>query len=120
LANPTIEEQLVTLLSSVTGGQIFPSDAGENPQVFPYLVYERQPSPVENVLNGNPPADNTVFVFNCWGRTHAEARAFAAAITPVMRAWVYLPVQKISDHDIFEADVKMHRVMQEWSVWVPA
>ncbi|KAA1015973.1 DUF3168 domain-containing protein [Paraburkholderia panacisoli] len=117
----TLQEQLVALLGPLAPGGISPSVAIQN-VTFPYLVYRRMPTHVENVLDpgGNPPADNTIFEISCWARTYPDAVNLAAAVTQAMLGWSVPNIKRMGDHDLEEADVKCFRVVQEYSIWVPA
>lgn len=113
----TIQEQLTALLNGVVAGGIYPMSAAQN-DTFPYLVYQRVGSPIENTLsgNGNPPINNTRFQIDAWGRTYADAVNAAAAVRSAMAAWSVQNVQ-LHEHDEYESDMKAYRVIMDYSVW---
>ena len=113
----TIQEQLFTLLDPLAAGGASPEVQVQN-DVYPYIVYRRLISPINNILdgNGNPPINNTVFEVTSWAQTYAAAVSLAALVSAAMRGW---NVQNVMtrEHDQFESDVRLFRVIQEFSVW---
>ncbi len=113
----TIQETLQALLDPLAAGGSSPEEAVQN-STLPYIVYTRMASPINNVLegNGNPRINNTKFELSIWGQTYAQAVATAAAVTAAMQGWT---VQNVltAEHDLYESDVKLDRVIQEYSVW---
>lgn len=113
----TIEEQLFAVLNAAVPNSVYPLAAAQDTPM-PYVVYRCMPSPVENTLDSQtPPLDNTVFELDCWGRTYADAVNFAATIRAALQSWAALGVQKNSEHDLYEEDVKAYRRVFEFSVW---
>lgn len=113
----TIEEQLFATLNAVVPNSVFPGAAAQDTPM-PYVVYRCVVSPVENVLDSQtPPADNTVFELDCWGRTYADAVNLSATVRAALQAWNARGTQKNSEHDLFEEDVKAYRRVFWFSVW---
>lgn len=113
----TIEEQLFAVLNAAAPNAVYANVARQD-LPMPYVAYRCMPSPVENVLDSQtPPADNTVFEIDCWGRTYADAVNLAATVRAALQAWSVLGVQKNSAHDLYEEDVKAYRRVFEFSVW---
>lgn len=114
----TIQEQLYTLLNPVVAGGASPEVAIQDTTVFPYTVYRRLVSPINNVLdgNGNPPINQTIFEITTWAQTYADAVNGAAAVAAAMLGWTVQNVMT-RENDMFEADVRLYRVIQEYSVW---
>lgn len=112
-----IDERLVTVLSGVAGGRIYPLVAPQ-PATTPYVVYTRVSSTLENVLagNGTPPIDNTRFQVDCYSKTYSEALTVASAVQAAMLGWSERNVQ-ISSSALYEDDVKLFRFMMDFSVW---
>lgn len=113
----TIQEQLYALLNPLAAGGAGPQVQIQN-ATYPYIVYRRLVSPVQNTLSGNgaPPINNTVFEITSWGQTYADAVTLAAAVTAAMQGWAVQNVLQ-REHDIYESDVMLHRVVQDFSVW---
>ncbi|ACC76150.1 DUF3168 domain-containing protein [Paraburkholderia phymatum] len=112
-----IQEDLQTLLATVAAGGLSPEQAVQN-GAFPYIVYSRMASPVNNVLegNGNPRINNTHFELSIWGQTYAQAVQTAKLVAQTMQGWTVQNVL-LRETDLFEADVRLYRVVQEYSVW---
>ena len=112
-----IQEDLQTLLSSIAAGGLSPEQAVQN-SALPYIVYSRMASPVNNVLegNGNPRISNTHFELSIWGKTYAQAVQTAKQVAQAMQGWTIQNVL-LRETDLFEADVRLYRVVQEYSVW---
>jgi hypothetical protein len=113
----TIQEQLAALLNTLAPSGISPEVAVQN-AAYPYLVYRRLPSAIENVLSGNgaPPINNTQFEITSWAASYGGAVTLAAAVTAAMQGW---SVQNIlvREQDMYESDVRAFRVIQDYSVW---
>lgn len=113
----TIQEQLFALLDPLASGGASPEVQIQNIP-FPYVVYRRISSKVNNTLdgNGNPRINQTLFEVTSWALSYGDAVTLAAAVTAAMRAWT---VQNVltAEHDEYEADVKAYRVIQTYSVW---
>lgn len=114
----TIQEQLYALLNPLAPGGCSPEVSVQDTQLYPYIVYRRMVSPINNVLegNGNPRINNTVFEITSWAQTYGDSITQAAAVTAAMQGWT---VQNVltREHDMFEADVRLYRVIQEFSIW---
>lgn len=113
-----IQEQLYTLLAAggtAAAGRIYPLVAPDTP-VRPYIVYNRVSANSENVLAGSSGLINTRLQIDVYADAYADAQALAAQVDALMAGWavqtVSLPAQ-----DIYEQDVKLHRVLLEYSLW---
>lgn len=113
----TIQEQLATLLNGLAPSGISPEVAIQN-AVFPYLVYRRMPSSVENTLsaNGAPPINNTQFEITSWALSYGDAVTLAASVTAAMQGWTVQNIL-VREQDMYESDVRAFRVIQDYSVW---
>lgn len=113
----SIQEQLVAQLNGVAAGGIWAIIAKQGASL-PYITYQRITNTTNNVLagNGNPPVENTRIQIDVWGTTYAEAQAIAAAVKAAMLAWAVQNVLLL-DYDLYEQDVKIYRVLLEYSIW---
>ena len=113
----TIQEDLATLLNGLCPSGISPEVAIQN-SAFPYLVYRRMPSSIANTLagNGQPPINNTQFEISAWSDSYGGAVALAAQVTAAMQGWGTQNVL-LREQDMFESDVRLFRVVQDYSVW---
>lgn len=112
-----IQEDLTSLLSGIAAGGLSPEEAMQN-STFPYIVYTRMASPAQNTLdgNGNPRINNTHFELSVWAQTYAQAVQTAKLVANAMQGWTVQNVM-LRESDLFEADVRLYRVIQEYSVW---
>ncbi len=112
-----LAERLVTLLSGVAGGRVYPLVAPQ-PATTPYVIYQRVASSVENVLagNGSPPINNTRLQIDIYAKTYAESQSVADSVESAMLGWSERNVQ-LSSLDLYEDDVKLFRVLMDFSVW---
>jgi hypothetical protein len=109
--------QLLALLNGATDAltRIYPQVAPDSP-IKPYIVYQRVSSNSENVLSGKTTLINTRLQIDCYASTYVEAQALAAQVDALMDGW---SVQNVSNpaQDAFEPDVRLHRVILDYSVW---
>lgn len=113
----TIQEDLAALLEGLCPSGISPEVAIQN-SAFPYIVYRRLASPVANVLagNGQPPINNTQFEISSWSDSYAGAIALSRLVTAAMQGWAVQNVL-LREQDMYESDIKVFRVIQDFSVW---
>ena len=115
----TVPEQFVALMSTVSPNGAYPLVAKAT-AAYPYVVYQRVVSVVENVLtgNGNPPIENTRLQVDSWGQTYAEAVTLSAAVATAMRGWALQNVLLFSQDD-YDEEAKAYRVIQDYSIYSP-
>jgi hypothetical protein len=110
--------QLLTLLNGNTAAltRIYPQIAPDGPVTTPYIVYQRISANSENVLSGSTGLINTRLQIDCYAKTYVDALALAAQVDTLMSGW---SVQNVSNpaQDAFEPDVRLHRVILDYSVW---
>ena len=112
-----IYTQLLTLLSGATdaGTRITAQIADDQP-VHPYIVYQRISANSENVMSGATGLINTRLQLDCFADTYVAAQALAKQVDDLMSGWT---VQNVSNPavDAYEPDVRLHRVILDYSVW---
>jgi hypothetical protein len=110
--------QLLALLNGNTDAltRIYPQIAPDGPVTTPYIVFQRISANSENVLSGKTNLINTRLQIDVYSKTYVEAQAVAAQIDALMDGW---SVQNVSNpaQDAFEPDVRLHRVILDYSVW---
>ncbi len=113
----SMQELFVALVQNVTDAQdrVYPQVAPDNVQ-RPYIVYQRVTENVENTLAGRTGLTNTRLQVDVYASTYAQAQQIAAAVADLMAGWA-LPNVQILARDIYESDVKLHRVMADYSIW---
>ena len=113
----SMQELFVTLVQNATDAQdrVYPQIAPDNVE-RPYIVYQRVTQNVENVLSGRTGLTNTRLQVDVYASTYAQAQQIATAVAGLMDGWA-LPNVQILAQDIYESDVKLHRVMADYSIW---
>ena len=114
----SIQTDLRALIGSLVADRAYPVAAPDSP-VAPYLTYQRVSAVPENVLSGNggaAPLMNTRLQIDVYATTYSEAQAKAQAIKDALQGWAIQNVTN-SEQDLYEDDVKLHRVMIDISTW---
>lgn len=109
----TIQEQLVAYLAPVA--PLHPMVAPQG-IALPYVTYQRVASTVHNVLSGPPSIDNARIQVDVWASAYADVQTLAQSIIQAMQAWSVQNVL-LSNYDLYEQDVKVFRVLLEFSIW---
>lgn len=106
---------LETIQSAISGvvGRCYPMVAPEKPTA-PYAIYfEVNNAPemsIANVLS----IENSRIQVDVYCKTYAEAQTKADAIRTAMIGIGAIP---LSAGDLYESEVKLYRVTQDYSVW---
>jgi hypothetical protein len=114
----SIQTDLRALIGAIVDERAYPVAAPDSP-VAPYLTYQRVSAVPQNVMAGNggaAPLMNTRLQIDVYAATYAEAQAKADAIKAALRGWAIQNVTN-SEQDLYEGDVKLHRVMIDISTW---
>lgn len=111
--NEQIQEKLADL---VAGGAWY----GWNPTApeprFPYITWQRIPSPVNNTLEGPSDLQNTRVQIDIYSRDAKEVVTISRAIAARFAAWSVQNVQ-LSSQDIPEPEIRAFRTSEDWSLW---
>lgn len=112
----TIQQTFYTGLQSTFSGRLYPQVAPDTVQL-PYAVYAVVSQVPQSVLKGTPGLFQTRLQLDIFGVTYASVQtlkdaARAAAATTFGDAAV-----EVSSLDLYEDEVKLHRVSMDWSVW---
>ena len=114
----SIQTDLRALIGPLLADRAYPVAAPDSP-VAPYLTYQRVSATPENVMAGNGganPLTNTRLQIDVYATTYAEAQDRAQAIRSALQGWGIQNVTN-SEQDLYEDDVKLHRVMIDISTW---
>lgn len=107
---------LTSFVENLQGG----TDAQERvyPQVAPdgvlrpYIVYQR----VSAINSNSSNLTNTQMQIDVYATTYVQARTIADQVAVLMLSWSYQNISGNS-HDLFESDVKLHRISSDYSIW---
>lgn len=114
----SMQTEFVTLVGAITAGRVYPMGSATAP-VAPYITYTREIAIEQTTLDANGGtgnAINTRFQVDIWSMSYGEAQSLAAAVKSTMKGWAAENVL-LGDHDFYEADTKLHRVMLDYSIW---
>mgnify|MGYP006921298104 CR=1 FL=1 len=111
----TIEQDLYNALDGLASGRVYPLVIPEKGTV-PAIVYSRIASTPENTLEGGATIDQIRFQVDTYAKTYAEAKTLANSVRGVMESASFKGTLQ-TDQDLFEPDVKLYRVTQDYYVW---
>jgi hypothetical protein len=111
----SIEQQLATTLSALVSGRIYPLTAPDSP-VTPYIVYHNIANTPENTLADGVPINNSRIQVDCYDKTYSAVKTLAASVISSMSVAPFTNIATLNQ-DIYEAEVKLFRVQQDFSIW---
>lgn len=112
----TIQEQLYTALSGLAGGQIYPLLAPQT-VTAPFVVYTRISGTEENTLASGQPIQNTRLQIDSYDVSYANVQALADAVKAAVMGMSGNPLPITAATDLYEAEVKLFRVTQDFGFW---
>lgn len=114
-----LQESLFAALNGVAslGGRIYPNTAPDKPAV-PYAVYTRVASTPTNSLADGQPIQQTRVQVDYYHSTYAAVQTLALDGMAALLASFSTMTQQL-EQDLYESDVKLHRVSHDYSVWHP-
>lgn len=113
------QKAIYSALASTFAGAVYPSVAPDQ-AAAPYAVYFRVGSAPQNTLNNGQPVRNDRYQIDSWASNYDQAHQLAGAIELAMLAIPYpIGVVLLTEADQYETDVKLHRVIQDYSIWSP-
>lgn len=111
----SLQSDLITALSGVASGRVYPQIAPEN-AVYPLVNYRvLNKSPIVTI-DGVVHATDYQVVFECWGATYAAALTLAAAVRAaiVSSGLNYSPIDEPGEDYEAQADSYMEPVYYEF------
>jgi hypothetical protein len=113
----SMQESFVALIQNATEAEdrVYPQIAPDD-VARPYIIYQCITVNSENVLSGRSGLINTRLQVDVYASTYSQAQQIAQAVDALMVTWSFQNVP-ILVQDIFESDVKLHRVMTDFSIW---
>jgi hypothetical protein len=106
-------------LDSLFSGRVYPQIAPDS-TAPPLAVYSSIASPANTTLNHGVSVENARFQLDVYAATYLEAHDLADSARQAMLA-IPAPIVVIftMQGDETEEDLKLHRVIQEYSIWQP-
>lgn len=111
----TIEQDIFNALDGLVGGRVYPLVMPEK-GTKPAIVYTRIGSNPENTLDGGATIDQIRIQVDTYANTYAETKTISASVRSIMESASFKGTLQ-SDQDLFEPDIKLYRVSQDYYVW---
>lgn len=110
-------QELLALLTNATDAadRIYPNIAPDTPG-RPYIVYTRVSAADNNNLQGNSGLINTRLQLDVYADTYVAVQALANQVDDLMNGWTLKNISYPAI-DQYEPDVRLHRVILDYSVW---
>jgi hypothetical protein len=115
----TVEELIVATLTAapaLAGVKAFPEVAPDGTPA-PYIVYSEPSENALNLLVGQTDLENHLFQFDVYAKSKLQAIALKAALANALLAEPALSAVFRSGGSMFEADTKLFRQRQDFSLW---
>ena len=107
-----ILESIQASLTSVVG-RCYPMTAPVKP-ITPFAIYSQVANSPEVTLTTEIPIENTHIQVDVFSKSYSEVQSQADAIRSAMIAIGGIPQSAM---DIYESEVKLYRVTQDFSFW---
>lgn len=91
MSSNQIHEDVVIALAGVASGRVYP-DVAPQDYTLPLVVYQRVSAEPLMTLAGYAGTTRSVFRFDCWGATKAEALTMAEAVVAALESASGLPI----------------------------
>jgi hypothetical protein len=110
-----IQEQVFSALAPLVSGRVYPNTAPDKPTT-PYIVYTRVASTPENTLDDGQSIQQTRLQIDIYDKTYAGVQALAQLVEAALTVAPIGAIQLL-DQDQYEPEVKLHRVIHDYSIW---
>ena len=94
-------------------GRCYPLTVPEKP-VAPYAIYMQVSNTPEVTMENTIPVESTRVQVDVFSKTYAEVQDLSDQIRSVMMSLGAIP---LSAGDLYEGEVKLYRVTQDFSIW---
>lgn len=117
---PTLQESLVTALSGLASGRVYPVVAPPDVSA-PWITYFRVGGAPQHTLNDGESITHTRMQIDCFAETYSAAQALAnsiyTAVTGMGATGIFDPLRASAPEDLYEEAVGLYRVTQDFSFW---
>lgn len=100
-------------IGALVSGRCYPLISPEKP-VAPYAVYFQVANAPEVTMETTVPVENTRLQVDIFAKTYAESQSLADQIRTAMMNLGAVPLLAV---DLYEQEVKLYRVAQDFSIW---
>ena len=111
----TIETTIYAALSSLASGKVYPLVAPEKVSA-PYIVYSRISSTPENTLDGGATIDLVRIQVDTYANTYSAVKSLAESVRSTLEGSAAKATLQ-TDQDLFEPDLKVYRISQDYYCW---
>lgn len=111
----SIETTIYTALSSLASGKVYPLVAPEK-VTAPYIVYSRISSTPENTLDGGATIDLVRIQVDTYANTYSAVKLLAESVRSALEGSAAKATLQ-TDQDLFEPDLKVYRISQDYYCW---
>jgi hypothetical protein len=94
-------------------GSCYPITVPEKPDI-PYAVYMQVSNTPEVTVENTIPIESSRVQVDVYAKTYAESQDLGGRVRDALMAIGAIP---LSAGDLYESDVKLYRVTQDFSVW---
>lgn len=105
-----------SLITDLTSSRIYPVHLPQATSL-PALTYQRAGSERVYSLSGYSTLENPSLQIDCWSSSFEGAKTLAANVKTVMDGASAFAAILVDDTDLYEDEVGIHRVSQDFSIW---
>jgi len=110
-----IEQQIFDALKGLVSNRCYPIMMPEKP-TFPAIVYSRIANVPYNTIVSASTLDQVRVQIDIYANTYSAAKTLSASVRTAMEAASFKATLQ-TDQDLYEPDVKVYRVSQDFYVW---
>lgn len=110
-----IEEQVFNALKSLASNRVYPMVLPQNP-TMPAIVYTLISKNSENRLEGSASLRQARMQIDTYAKTYSAVKILAASVLNAMETASFKGTLQ-TERDLYEADVKLYRVTQDFYIW---
>lgn len=103
-----------TLITTLSANRIYPVKSPQSP-TYPHIVYARISGGQKNGLSGYQNVENPSIQIDTFSTSYTQAKTLSDNIHTVLDATTTFRSILISDSDLFEDEINIQRVSQDFS-----
>lgn len=111
----TIETSIYSTLQGLASGRVYPLQAPEK-VTYPCIVYFRINSTPINTIDGGSTIDLVRIQVDTYAKTYSACKVLAESVRSSLEGSAVKATLQ-TDQDIFEPDLSVFRVSQDYYVW---
>ena len=117
-----LESKLYSVLTGnnavalLVGARVYPVKLEQDTE-FPAITYQRISGGQQYSLTAYSNLENPRIQIDVWGLKYSDVKALAAKVKTAMEGATTFRATLLTDIDLYEDDVEIYRVSQDWSVW---